>query len=347
MCEAYAEQYTQTTEPQVTVWSSDTCGGTKKSLPIGEYMVLSQYVPFAIKAFWVPPHIDIITYESGINGTWDYASAKSYGPGVYVASHPIGAMVVNKNEDWNKFVWQCCKGINGEYSSEESCRGLWRTNSEQKTGSCDNLMLNYCEKNPEDELCSCVKQVDTSDMDYLSKAMAEMPLCYSRQCVLKGYKPSTSAKYECPPLHVCVQDMSTVGASNLLQDNVIMQDCSSTSTTTVTANTTTTSETDNSVTNIAENKATAPDTMADKYVQIEAAKTASEAAENKQLTEKWVTLIVVAVLAVIIIAGLLFFLFRKKKSSVESKETPDNINSDKDESYVSAEISDTPQSSAR
>ena len=113
-----------------------------------------------------------------------------------------------------------CAGVDAATLNRSCATNFSETCTNRKAELTDHTMNLYCAANPTADICSCYSQVPS----YIPQEMAGLAPCWNKACATTGYIPQ-NMRGECPSITVCRQEMGTSGDSNMLTNNVILQDC--------------------------------------------------------------------------------------------------------------------------
>ena len=125
-----------------------------------------------------------------------------------------------------------CKNLNGGKGPNVNI--LNKACGLKMTDTCRNrknelegqLMAKFCIDNQNDPLCSCY----ATPPDYIPQEMRAKVRCWNKKCAESGYIPE-NMRGDCDKITICKQNISAMGDSNLIKENVYFQDCSDKSTT--------------------------------------------------------------------------------------------------------------------
>lgn len=207
-------------QPKITVFSDYNCSGISKKIDVIDHQNFLQNVGFNPASAWIPPNVrgtfyNILPYNNvypgegfDVDGSTDiYDSLLNVDKNTLTNMLPISGRF-QYIKPWSKFKVDCCKGI----GNKSSCGNYWRATSEQTTGSCDNIMNQYCLANKNDKICSCYYTEPNLTNNIYIRHMNDNPMCRS-DCVSYGYKPNTLKNLQCPPFINCQQNI-TIEAGN-------------------------------------------------------------------------------------------------------------------------------------
>ena len=113
-----------------------------------------------------------------------------------------------------------CAGVDAATLNKSCATNFSETCTNRKAELTDHTMNLYCAANSNDAICSCYSQVPS----YIPQEMAGLAPCWNKACATTGYIPQ-NMRGACPSITVCRQEMGTSGDSNMLTNNVILQDC--------------------------------------------------------------------------------------------------------------------------
>ena len=113
-----------------------------------------------------------------------------------------------------------CAGVDAATLNKSCAKTFSETCTNRKAELTDSTMNLYCAANPTADICSCYSQVPS----YIPQEMAGLAPCWNKACATTGYIPQ-NMRGACPSITVCRQEMGTSGDSNMLTNNVILQDC--------------------------------------------------------------------------------------------------------------------------
>ncbi len=113
-----------------------------------------------------------------------------------------------------------CAGVDIQTLNKSCAKTFSETCTNRKAELTDSTMNLYCASNPTADICSCYSQVPS----YIPQEMAGLAPCWNKACATTGYIPQ-NMRGACPSITVCRQEMGTSGDSNMLTNNVILQDC--------------------------------------------------------------------------------------------------------------------------
>jgi hypothetical protein len=114
-----------------------------------------------------------------------------------------------------------CAGVDVSTLNKACTKNFSETCTNRKSDLTDSTMNLYCAANPTAAICSCYSKAP----EYIPPEMAGLAPCWNQSCATTGYIPQ-NMRGACPSITICKQDMTTSGDSNMLTDNIIIQDCS-------------------------------------------------------------------------------------------------------------------------
>ena len=113
-----------------------------------------------------------------------------------------------------------CAGVDAATLNKACAKNFSETCTNRKSELTDTTMNLYCAANPTAAICSCYAGVP----EYIPQEIAGLAPCWSKSCATTGYIPQ-NMRGGCPSITVCKQDLNTLGDSNMLSNNIIVQDC--------------------------------------------------------------------------------------------------------------------------
>jgi hypothetical protein len=113
-----------------------------------------------------------------------------------------------------------CAGVDVTTLNKACTKNFSETCTNRKAELTDSTMNLYCASNPTAAICSCYSKAP----EYIPPEMAGLAPCWNQSCATTGYIPQ-NMRGACPSITICKQDMSTSGDSNMLTNNIIIQDC--------------------------------------------------------------------------------------------------------------------------
>ena len=113
-----------------------------------------------------------------------------------------------------------CAGVDAVTLNKACAKTFSETCTNRKAELTDHTMNLYCAANSNDAICSCYSQVPS----YIPPEIAGLAPCWNKACTTTGYIPQ-NMRGGCPSITICQQDMNTSGDSNMLSNNIIIQDC--------------------------------------------------------------------------------------------------------------------------
>jgi hypothetical protein len=162
-----------TAEPPVRFFTGSGCGGTRFDYYPNSYPNLPGSMTDSVSSVVVPGHLRVEMYDSG--GLDPNNGMKILNPGVYDSLTAIGwndrmaSMNIFRLKEWDQFKIDCCKGI----GDATLCQQFWGPSNTD--GSCDAMMINYCENNTTDtQTCGCIN------------SELPAPSCFDLNCTTKG-----------------------------------------------------------------------------------------------------------------------------------------------------------------
>ena len=161
------------------------------------------------------------------------------------------------------------------------------TCTNRKAELTDSTMNLYCVANPTADICSCYSQVPS----YIPQEMAGLAPCWNKACATTGYIPQ-NMRGSCPSITICRQEMGTSGDSNMLTNNVILQDCGG-------------------KTNLA-------DPHHDSAPAVDRARTIAEVDSNIWTLEFIIIIIIIGIFAGVCVYSLFKRFFKKKESDEDA-----------------------------
>ena len=122
----------------------------------------------------------------------------------------------------------CVNNLEDPMCAETSAVALNQACAKNFTATCtnrkselkDSTMETYCAANPKASICSCYIDPPT----YIPRDIAGLAPCWNKACAATGYIPQ-NMRGTCPSITICRQEMGTSGDSNMLTNNVIVQNC--------------------------------------------------------------------------------------------------------------------------
>jgi hypothetical protein len=113
-----------------------------------------------------------------------------------------------------------CAGVDNSTLNKACAKYFSETCTNRKSDLTDSTMNIYCAANPTAAICSCYAGIP----EYIPPEIAGLAPCWSKSCATTGYIPQ-NMRGACPSITICQQDMTTSGDSNMLSNNIIIQDC--------------------------------------------------------------------------------------------------------------------------
>jgi hypothetical protein len=223
-------------EPSAILWGGVGCSGSRVDIRPGTYrdlqrdMIDGEYTENydGVSGMWVPPTYRVRAY-SGTNLT---GTQGLFEPGLHMDLENPQTTDLNRREiksvqferikRWDQHLIDCCSGKVANGATPDSCGPYWGKGND-KGGECDEIAKDYCAYRPNDRRCSCYSRPswdpeETSEM----AAVRESPVCYSQECNIYGYIPTSMEGRNCPSLTVCY---SNRGPDGTLSPNVKQVDC--------------------------------------------------------------------------------------------------------------------------
>jgi hypothetical protein len=234
MCDeqSLADKYVQFDQPWPQFWHIYYCQGKQMGVrpgnwysrlppPQGDYTG-APIGDSDIDTVWVPPNqwVALLGHDK----------RSRLGPGLYqnldndatIGINQAQAMSIGVTKPWLEHLVDCCGRRVDKGASPEKCGRYWGS----ENGMCDIVVDDYCAKNPEDKMCSCYAIQPDPEDDLATKMLKANPKCWSKDCALYGFKPSSVMSTPCPDVSICRQDVSIPGGQNVLDNNSFLQDCS-------------------------------------------------------------------------------------------------------------------------
>jgi len=217
-------------EPKARFWNYPNYSQAMMELAPGNYPDFN-WLPIKrndVDSMWIPPNMQAYVYSYphfairdryGLYDSGDYRDLDN--PFIHIGRNDIDSMKLMRKYDWNTFLYKCCTGANDVNS--QMCKNYW---GKSNSGSCDAFMENWCKNHPKDDKCSCYGQKPNPNDPPEIKYLKANPACYSYKCNTVGYKPIGVRQIKCPDITICRQTLGADGDSNIMSNNVIIQDCS-------------------------------------------------------------------------------------------------------------------------
>jgi hypothetical protein len=115
-----------------------------------------------------------------------------------------------------------CRGVDANTLNKACSVDFTPTCINRKDELTDTTMNKYCDANPYAAICSCY----TDPPEFIPKTISGLSHCWNKKCADYGYIPK-NMRQSCPNITICTQDMKTSGNSNVLTNNIIVQNCTS------------------------------------------------------------------------------------------------------------------------
>lgn len=241
----------------VQIWSEGSYAGQQLSLDYGTYPDVSKVGFFhdIASSIKVAPFTRVVMYTDGLSGQ----SMTIDGPAeiAYLGTYRTGfndvlsSLIVTKLQPTIQEQLDCCNGVTSSFKCgsyqpgtitcnttyAQYCTNPANTGSEfckswcmKNPSICDQAVINYCELNPTDQYCSCIKS-PANEKGIIN------PKCVDLQCLKSGYLTTNMQSTNCPSIIDCNVNVALANSGVQLSSMIpIQQNCGDgTKTTTVTS----------------------------------------------------------------------------------------------------------------
>jgi hypothetical protein len=121
----------------------------------------------------------------------------------------------------NNLETDLCRKQNATILNKACEKNMSATCVDRRNELNESLIQRFCANKPNDPLCACYAPPPEYAIQYAGVAP-----CWNKKCADGGYIPM-NMRNPCPPITICQQKLGTEGNSNMLTNNVIVQDCPS------------------------------------------------------------------------------------------------------------------------